>query len=90
MQIYYEAGGLRRGHYRHEISVHRPDGRGNKGRRPLVSVAFEELATGPALRSRRAVRLERLKQGRYVVEVRLTGPDGQSRVRRRSIQLIGR
>jgi GWxTD domain-containing protein len=90
MQIYYEAGGVRRGHYRHEISVFRPDGRGNTDRRPLVSVAFEELATGPTIRSRRTVRLEQLEQGRYVVEVRLTGPDGQSQVRRRSIQLIGR
>jgi GWxTD domain-containing protein len=90
MQIYYEASGLRRGPYRHEISVHRPDRRGNKGRRPLVSVDFEELATGPTLRSRRAVRLERLKQGHYVVQVRLTGPDGQSQLRRRSIQLISR
>ena len=59
-------------------------------RRPLVSAAFEEAAAGPTIRSWRTVRLERLKQGSYVVEVRLTGPDGQSQLRRRVIQLIGR
>jgi hypothetical protein len=90
IQIYYEAGGVHPGLYRHEITVLRPDDGRDKGRRPLVSVAFEEQATGPTIRSRRIIRLERLEQGSYVVEVRLTGADGQSQVRRRLIQLIGR
>jgi len=90
IQIYYEAGGVHPGRYQHEIAVLRPQERRDKGHRPLVSAAFEEVATGPTIRSRRTVRLERLKQGSYVVEVRLTGPDGQSQLRRRVIQLIGR
>ena len=90
IQIYYEAGGVHPGVYRHEITVLRPEAGRDKARRPLVSVAFEEMATGPTIRSRRTVRLERLKQGSYVVEVRLTGPDGESQLRRRSIKLIGR
>jgi GWxTD domain-containing protein len=90
IQIYYEAGGVHPGLYRHEITVLRPEERRDKGRRPLVSAAFEEAAAGPTIRSRRTVRLDRLKQGSYVVEVRLTGPDGQSQLRRRVIRLIGR
>jgi GWxTD domain-containing protein len=91
VQIYYEARGVRPGQYRHEIAVLRPEALEDDGERPpLVALAFEERATGPVLRSRRTVRLDRLKRGSYVVEVRLTGPDGQFQVRRRPIQLIGR
>jgi hypothetical protein len=34
------------------------------------------------------VRLDRLKQGTYVVEVRVSGPKGEVEVRRRLIHLI--
>jgi hypothetical protein len=53
-----------------------------------VSLSFDETAAGEEIRSRRRVQLERLKPGRYLVEVKVTGPDGRSQTRRRPIQLI--
>jgi hypothetical protein len=88
IEIYYEASGaapLER--YRHEISVLPGDARGSK-RRPLVSLSFEEGAASEVIRSRRTVRLERLKAGNYVVEVRVTAPDGSFQLRQRAIRLI--
>jgi GWxTD domain-containing protein len=88
IEIYYEASGaVPLGHYRHEISVLPWNARGSK-RRPLVSLSFEEEAAGEVIRSRRTVRLERLKPGNYVVEVKVTAPDGSFQVRQRAIRLI--
>jgi GWxTD domain-containing protein len=90
VEIYYEVSGATPGQpYRHEIAVLRADGREDEARRrPLVSLSFDEVAAGEVIRSRRSVRLERLKPGSYVVEVKVTGRDGASQLRRRSIQLI--
>jgi hypothetical protein len=88
IEIYYEASGaapLER--YRHEISVLPWNARGSK-RRPLVSLSFEEGAAGKVIRSRRTVRLERLKPGNYIVEVKVVAPDGSFQVRQRAIRLI--
>jgi hypothetical protein len=92
VEIYYEASGAIAGQmHRHEITVLRPDaGESERRRRELVSLSFDEEAAGPVVRSQRTVRLDRLKPGSYVVEVRVTGPDLSSQVRRRSIQLIDR
>jgi GWxTD domain-containing protein len=92
VEIYYEVSGATpRQFYRHEIAVLRPDRRvSDSRRRPLVSLAFEEETTGEIIRSRRAVRMERLKPGSYIVEVKVTGPDGTSQARRRLIRLIQR
>jgi len=90
VQIYYEATGVRAGEYRHEIAVFPPNQADHQGKPPLVSVSFVEHADGPVLRSQRSLRLDRLKRGQYLVEVRLTGPDGQAQVRRRLLQLIRR
>jgi hypothetical protein len=54
----------------------------------LVSLSFEEGATGEVIRSRRIIRLERLKPGNYVVEVKVMAPDGGFQVRQRAIRLI--
>ena len=64
--------------YRHEISVLPWNTRASK-RAPLVSLSFEEEATSEVIRSRRTARLERLKPGNYVVEVKVTGPNGEFR-----------
>jgi hypothetical protein len=91
VETYYEVtGAMPQRLYRHEITVLRPDaGAAVAKRRPLVSLSFDEAAAGDVIRSRRTVRLERLKPGSYVVEVRVTAPDGRSQVRRRLIRLIG-
>jgi len=88
VEVYYEASGATaRQMYRHEITVLRAEGRDSKSR-PLVSLSFEEEATDSVIRSHRTVRLERLKEGRYLVEVKVTEPDGSSRIRQRSLRLI--
>jgi GWxTD domain-containing protein len=88
IETYYEVTGAEPfGQYRHEISVLPWNARGPK-RRALVSLSFEEEAAGEVIRSRRTVRLERLKPGNYVVEVKVTAPDGSFQVRQRAIRLI--
>jgi GWxTD domain-containing protein len=88
VQIYYEAGGVRPGEkYRHEISVF-PSGNRRPDQQALVSLAFEEEAAGAVIHSRRTARLDRLKRGDYIVEVKITAPDGRSQTRRRAIRLI--
>jgi hypothetical protein len=55
-----------------------------------VAVSFTEAAAGSVVRSRRTVQLEGLKKGSYVVEVKITGPGGETQVRQRGLKLIGR
>jgi GWxTD domain-containing protein len=89
VEIYYEANGAAaRAQYQHQITVLRDDGwQPASKRRPMVSLSFSEEAADPVIRSRRTVRLEGLKPGSYLVEVRITAPDGSFQVRRRSIRL---
>jgi GWxTD domain-containing protein len=88
IQIYYEVGGAKpHAVYRHEISV-LPSGGGGSQRESLVSLAFEEQSLGEVIHSRRTARLERLKRGEYIVQVKVTAPDGSFQVRRRPIRLI--
>ena len=88
VQIYYEAGGATpHAIYRHEISV-LPPGMKESERDALVSLAFEEQAAGRVIHSRRTARLERLKRGEYVVQVKVTAPDGSFQIRRRPIRII--
>jgi len=89
VEIYYEVRGAQIGAaYRHEIAVLRTRDEA-PAKHPLVALSFDELASGSVIRSRRVVRLDRLKRGTYVVEVRVAGPEGPVQARRRLIQLIG-
>jgi hypothetical protein len=91
IRLYYETNGVMRGlRYRHEITVLRPDRRDSRSGSPLVALSFEEEAPDSVMRSRRSVRLDRLKEGSYVVEVKVTAPDGEVQLRRRDIRLIER
>jgi GWxTD domain-containing protein len=91
VQVYYEVGGSRADQkYRHEITIYRDVGPRRPTGRPLVALAFEEAATGSLIRSSRTVQLEGLKKGDYVVEVKITGPNRETQVRRRSLKLISR
>ncbi|HYF39269.1 MAG TPA: GWxTD domain-containing protein [Gemmatimonadales bacterium] len=90
VEVYYEvAGAAADQNYRHEITIFRDAGRRRSGR-PMVAVSFEEQAAGPIIRASRTVRLDGLKKGDYLVEVRITAPDGEVQVRRRSLTLISR
>jgi GWxTD domain-containing protein len=85
--LYYEVTGAVPGDkYRHTVTVF--NAKDQAGSAPLVSLFFDEAAAGEVIRSRRLVRLNRLKAGSYVVEVTVTGSDGSSQRRRRGIHLI--
>ncbi len=89
MELYYEASGAKPGSwYRHEITVLRGGKPESKSKQPLVALSFEEVAADSVIRSRRVVRLERLKEGSYSVEVKITAPDGTSRTRQRPFRII--
>jgi GWxTD domain-containing protein len=91
IELYYEASGATpRERYRHEITVLHPGVRKSDRQRPLVALSFEEETPTTVIRSRRTVKLDRLKRGSYLVEVKITGPDGDSRVRQRLVTLIER
>jgi len=89
VEIYYEARGATQGlMYRHEITVLRSNNRASDKRRPLVAVSFGEEAADSIIRSHRTMRLERLKKGSYLMEVKIIAPDGSSQVRHRALTLI--
>ena len=90
IELYYETAGATAGRsYRHEIAVLRMRGdRGRVERRPVVTLGFEEPAHQPLLRSRRVLQLARLKPGRYLIEVQVRGPDGESTARRREFLVV--
>ncbi|HJR15690.1 MAG TPA: GWxTD domain-containing protein [Gemmatimonadales bacterium] len=89
VELYYEVGGATpRQLYRHEITVLQLNTRAAKRRSPLVALSFHEAAADSVIRSQRVVRLDRLKEGSYLVEVKITAPDGSSRIRQRSLRLI--
>jgi GWxTD domain-containing protein len=89
VETYYEVtGAVPQQLYRHEIAVWRAGARDPAEQRPLVTLSFDEAAAGEIIRSRRTVRLEGLKRGSYVVEVKVTAPDGRFQVRRRVIRIL--
>lgn len=90
VELYYELLGGRAGAgYRHEIAVYRVKGKdGEVERRPVVSLAFEEPAPDAVVRSHRRLQLDRLKPGRYVVEVRVRDERGVTPPRRRGFRIV--
>lgn len=87
--LYYEVTGAIPGLlYRHEVTVLRPAKRAPDKRRPLVAVSFDEEAGDSVIRSHRTVQLEGLKEGSYLMEVKITGPEGSSETRQRPIRVI--
>jgi hypothetical protein len=87
--LYYEVTGAAPGMmYRHEVTVLRPGKRASDKRRPLVALSFDEEAADATIRSHRTVRLEGLKAGRYLMEVKIMGADGISRIRQRALHVV--
>lgn len=89
-ELYYEVSGVQAGRtYGHEISVYRLKGdRSEPERRPVVRLHFDEVAAGAVIHARRTLQLRRLKPGRYLLDVRVSGPDGSSDVRRREMRVL--
>jgi hypothetical protein len=91
VEVYYEAGGTHAGAaYRHEIGVFRVRGDNRVEDRPVVTLRVDEAARAEVMRAHRTLQLARLKPGRYVVEVKLTGPNGETDARRRAIRVVKR
>jgi GWxTD domain-containing protein len=91
LELYYEVAGAAAGEsYRHEITVLKAETGRSDRRRPLVALAFEEAALDSVIRSHRTVKLERLKAGSYVVEVKVSRNGGEPEVRRRAIRIMER
>ena len=89
--LYYEVTGATPGvTYRHEVSVLRLGKRASDKGRPLVALSFDEEATDSVIRSHRTVRLQGLKEGSYLMEVKITGPEGSSQMRWRPIRVLDR
>ncbi|MEO8090020.1 MAG: GWxTD domain-containing protein [Gemmatimonadales bacterium] len=87
--LYYEVSGATPGMmYRHEVTVLRPGKRASEKGRPLVALSFDEEAADSTIRSHRTVQLDGLKEGSYVMEVRISAPEGSSQLRQRSLRLI--
>ncbi|HET6778367.1 MAG TPA: hypothetical protein VFH26_05725, partial [Gemmatimonadales bacterium] len=91
LELYYEVAGAAAGQsYRHEITVLKAETGRSRQRRPLVALSFEEAAADSLIPSHRTVRLDRLKEGSYLVEVKVSGDRGEPQVRRRPIRIIDR
>jgi GWxTD domain-containing protein len=91
VQVYYEVRGAKADQrYRHEITIFKDGGKSGTRSRPLVAASFEEAAAGSVIYSRRVLQLAGLEKGNYVVEVKITDPDGIIQLRRRPLTLIGR
>jgi GWxTD domain-containing protein len=90
VELYYEAAGaIPRTSYRHDIAVFRV--RGDPGvvdRRPVVTLGFDEPAPDTLLRAHRVLQLARLKPGRYLIEVKLSTPEGETAARRRQFIVV--
>ena len=84
-ELYYEVSGAVAGEtYSHRIAVFRMKGE-RAERRPVVTLAVEEPAAAPVVRAHRTLQLTRLKAGRYLIDVRVTPPDGSAVTRRRGL-----
>jgi GWxTD domain-containing protein len=89
VELYYEVAGAHPGAgYRHEIAVYRVRRDDRPESRPVVSLHVDEIAGDSVIRAHRVLQLARLKRGDYVVAVTLTGPAGETDVRRRTIRVI--
>lgn len=90
VELYYEASGVRAGAvYAHQIAVFRLKGTPAVAeRRPVVRLGFDEATGDSLVRARRTLQLRRLKPGRYLLEVRITGRDGTSDLRRREFRVV--
>jgi GWxTD domain-containing protein len=89
-ELYYEVWGARaNAKYSHQIAVYRMKGEPPEAeKRPVVGLAFDESSADSVLRARRTLQLRRLKPGRYLLEVTVSGIEGESDVRRREFRVL--
>jgi GWxTD domain-containing protein len=90
VELYYEAGGATPANsYHHDIAVYRVRGEpGVAERRPVVTLGFDEPAPDTVLRGHRVLQLARLKPGQYLIEVKLSTPEGEAAARSREFIVV--
>jgi GWxTD domain-containing protein len=83
MELYYEVYGLPAASpYNVELRVGRSD-----GGRAAITLKYEEKAEGTVTRTRRTIKLERVRQGEYTLHLIVTTPDGRRAERRAGFQV---
>ena len=96
MELYYEVEGLaQEAPYSVRIAVRRQGGSGGLFRKifggggAAISLKFEEQATFPVAATNRTLNLERLKPGRYTLEVLVEDGQGRSDRRAADFEVVG-
>jgi GWxTD domain-containing protein len=83
MELYYEVFGLNPGEpYNVELRVGR-----REGGRAAITLKYEEKAEGTVTRTRRSIKLERVRQGDYTLHLIVTTPDGRRAERKAGFQV---
>jgi GWxTD domain-containing protein len=83
MELYYEVYGLAPGSdYNVELRVGRRD-----GGRAAITLKYDEKAEGIVTRTRRTIKLERVRQGDYTLHLIVTTTDGRRAERRAGFQV---
>jgi GWxTD domain-containing protein len=96
MELYYEVTGLPAGTpYTARLEVKKGDGGGGffltrlfGGGGAAISLEFEDVAAGPVDARQRVLDLDRLKPGRYTLELTVTDSEGRSDRRRHQFELV--
>jgi GWxTD domain-containing protein len=96
LELYYELEGLQpAAPYATQVVVRKRGGGGGLfgklfgGSGAAISVKFDEQATGPVVRARRVLKLDRLKPGEYEMEVTVTDREGRKDRRTRPFDVSG-
>lgn len=83
MELYYEVYGLDpQTPYTVELRVGR-----REGGRPSITLKYDEKSEGIVTRTRRSIKLERVRQGEYTLHLIVTTPDGRRIERRAGFQV---
>ncbi|MBA3555966.1 MAG: GWxTD domain-containing protein [Gemmatimonadales bacterium] len=96
MELYYEVEGMSSGsRYEVRIAVRKQGGGGGIFRKifggggAAISLKFDEEATFPVAGTQRSLDLERLKPGKYFLEVAIQDREGRKDMRRQEFQVVG-
>ena len=94
MELYYEIEGLRPAPYTVELAVKKRGSGGGifkkifGGGGAAIKLKFEQQATTAQVTTHRSLKLDRLKPGRYVLELLVVDADGRRDVRSREFQVV--
>ena len=94
MELYYEIEGLRPAPYTVELAVKRRGSGGGVfkkifgGGSAAIKLKFEQQATTGAVTTHRSLKLDRLKPGRYVLELSVVDADGRKDTRSQEFQVV--